>query len=188
MRGIYYKDGVYVLIENVYKPDYSIIEHDDCVLNNNKKKRKQSLYGGRVYLHWFNIHFEDVILYVDGISISNLSEKLYDQNHLTLPLSSVAQHLNAIEVHGVDAFMQNYKQNVAFLYDELKEIRERTELELSTPQDETKRSETLKKLEKIKDILQQTLSVLFTLQIFISAGLENEKVISVYQSIMDTIA
>lgn len=181
MEGIYYKDGVYIIIDHD-------ANHENCIFHA-KSKTLVSLYGGRVSLRKKGYH-KNALITVDGIELVRFVKASTSNEHFTevLNLSTVVQYLNAIEANGVDAFMQNYKQCIEFLYDELTELRQRIELELTTSQDDIKRSESLIKLERIKEILLQTLSALFTLKTFISAGLENEKVISVYQSIMETIA
>lgn len=181
MEGIYFKDGVYVLIDND-------AEHDNCIFHS-KVQISVSLYAGRVALREPKYPLNAVIT-VDGIDLVQFVKTPTQNPHMTevLKFSTVVQYLNAIEANGVDAFMHNYKQSIEFLHEELTALRQRTELDLSTIEDDTKKSDILIKLERIKEMLLQILSILFTLKTFLSAGLENQKVDSIYQSIIDTIS
>ena len=183
MEGIYYKDGVYVLIDNDE-------EHEDCVYHN-QSKRSVSLYGGRVAIRRVGDEYGIAIITIDGVELVKLinNHRLgKEEVSQRIELSTITQYLNAIEANGVDTFMQHYKESIEFLYNELIKLREKTESEISTSKNDSTREIALSKLSIIKEMLFKTLCALFTLKTFISAGLENEKVISVYQSIMETIA
>ncbi|HHT97305.1 MAG TPA: hypothetical protein GXZ90_05370 [Clostridiales bacterium] len=187
MRGIYFKDGIYVLIENVYKPDYSIIEHDDCVLNNNKK-RKQSLYGGIVNLEWPNGDREDVRISVNGVFLF-IPMPSYGGHTVSdwLSISLVCQYLNSIEINGVDAFVENYKKDLEFLYNKLEELKNNREEQLSSLTDDSSIKDMQSKIRNIKTMLMSILIVLFTFNSYLSAGLENQKIATVCQLIVDTM-
>ena len=103
-------------------------------------------------------------------------------------LSEIASHLNAIETNGVDAFLEHYKKSVEFLYTELKELNQKTESQLTIEQEDSKIKSLLVELTKIRDLLFSVLAILFSLNTYMSAGLENEKVISICQSVMDSLA
>ena len=175
MNGIYYKDGIYVLINND-------TENDICVYHFNYKY-KVTLYGGRISIKYSEE--ETAYLYVDCISIIKISDKKIQS---ALLLSEIASHLNAIETNGVDAFLEHYKKSVEFLYSELKELNQKTESQLTIEQEDSKIKSLLVELTKIRDLLFSVLAILFSLNTYMSAGLENEKVISICQSVMDSLA
>lgn len=175
MKGIYYKEGVYVLIENTE-------DHDDCI-HSYRFKRTTSHFGGRVTIDtsdrnsaWFR---------VDGILIKELS---VFEIVSSLSLAKIASYLNAIEANGVDAFIKNYKNSVEFVYNEMKELKERTEVNLSSIQDQSVLQSQLSRHNKLQQLLLTVLGLLFCLKTYMSSGLENEKVVSVVQSVMDSIS
>ena len=178
MEGIYYKDGIYVLIEKDKV-------HDDCVYDC-RRSTKAFLFGGRVSIVHHDTdddHYQYAFFKIDGICIIEIN------NHYnSISLSQIVSHLNAIEANGVDAFLQNYKQSVEFLYEELKNLHQTTIEQLSEEQENSKIKNLLTELEKIRNLLLSVLIVLFNLKTCMAAGLENERVMSVVQSIMDTIA
>lgn len=175
MKGIYYKDGVYVVIDDD-------IENDFCLLRFHYKENF-TLYGGRIKLKV--VPFESGYMNVDGISVINITEKEINKK---LPFSVIASHLNAIEANGVDAFLENYKKSIEFLYGELKEMNQKTESLLTSEQDDSKIKILLSEIEKMRELLFSILAILFSLYSYMTAGLENEKVISVCQSIMDSLS
>lgn len=175
MNGIYFKEGIYVAIDDGKS------QNDICVYNYHKDN--VSLYGGRIRITYSNE--EEAKLYVDGISIIKISDK---KNQSALLLSEIASHLNAIETNGVDAFLEHYKKSVEFLYTELKELNQKTESQLTIEQEDSKIKSLLVELTKIRDLLFSVLAILFSLNTYMSAGLENEKVISICQSVMDSLA
>lgn len=182
MEGIYYKNGVYLIIDHD-------AEHENCVYHQ-RNKDSASLYGGRVAVRRVLADYGYCIIIVDGLELIRLNKSNYGDKELThnIRYATVVHYLNAIEVNGVDAFMQHYKQSIDFLHDELMKMKEKTELDLSSTEDSSLKDDIQSKLNRIKDMLFKVLCILFTFHTFISAGLENDKVISVYQSIMETIA
>lgn len=175
MNGIYFKEGIYVAIDDGKS------QNDICVYNYHKDN--VSLYGGRIRITFSSE--EEANLYVDGISIIKISDKKIQS---ALLLSEIASHLNAIETNGVDAFLEHYKKSVEFLYSELKELNQKTESQLTIEQEDSKIKSLLVELTKIRDLLFSVLAILFSLNTYMSAGLENEKVISICQSVMDSLA
>ena len=175
MNGIYFKEEIYVTLDDGRS------QNDICVYNYHKKN--VSLYGGRIYITYRSE--EEANLYVDGISIITIS---YNEIQSALLLSEIASHLNAIETNGVDAFLEHYKKSVEFLYAELKELNQKTESQLTIEQEDSKVKSLLVELTKIRDLLFSVLAILFSLNTYMSAGLENEKVISICQSVMDSFA
>ena len=81
MSGIYYKEGIYVQIENDTK-------NDICVVNEDKEKAL--LYGERISIHYF-YHSGDAWLNVDGISIIKINNNIVRD----LSLSEITSHLNS---------------------------------------------------------------------------------------------
>ena len=176
MNGIYFKEGIYVAIDDGKS------QNDICVYNYHKDN--VSLYGGRIRITYYGE--EEAKLYVDGISIIKISDDKKIQSALLL--SEIASHLNAIETNGVDTFLEHYKKSVEFLYTELKELNQKTESLLTIEQEDSKIKSLLVELTKIRDLLFSVLAILFSLNTYMSAGLENEKVISICQSVMDSLA
>lgn len=175
MKGIYYKEGIYVLINSEEM-------HADCVYHEANKYNKKSsfLYGGRIHIDQsYDAHFT-----IDGIRIVMIQEISISRD---LSLSTITSYLNAIEANGVDAFIEHYKQSIKFLYNELKEINQKTESQLSIMDNELKRVVLMHDLEGIRKSLFAVLAIFFSLQTYMSAALENEKVTSVCQSIIDSI-
>jgi len=170
MRGIYYKEGIYVVID-------SDEEHDDCVYHYNYKD-DISLFGGRVEI-------DNNKLKVDGFEIVDIkSERIRS----SLDISTITSHLNAIEVNGADAFIQNYKKSIEFVYQEIKDLSQKTELLLASEERKYYIEQLLSKLKEIANLLISVLAILFSLNSYMVASLENEKVISVCQSITDSFA
>lgn len=175
MNGIYFKQGIYVAIDDGKS------KNDICVYNYHKDN--VSLYGGRIRITFSSE--EEANLYVDGISIIKICDKKIQS---ALLLSEIASHLNAIETNGADAFLEHYKKSVEILYTELKELNQKTESHLTIEQEDSKVKSLLVELTKIRDLLFSVLAILFSLNKYMSAGLENEKVISICQSVMDSLA
>lgn len=183
MAEIFFKDGIYLLISK----SQIDVNSDNCIT----KGGIVNLYGNRVRLLKYdgNLRF-----FIDGIIIKEIDiykdryGEIYYSIESELSYEVVVSHLNAIEVYGLDAFIQNYKQNIVFLYGELKDINQKTESLLASEQNDSKIENLLNQLEKIRESLLLVLPILFSLQIFMISGLENAKVLSVYQSIIDSFA
>jgi len=184
MDGIYYKEGIYLVIG-------SDIQNDACIYHYSYRN-SVSLFGGRV-----RIRKSDAIkahLVVDGISIITFLKQHWNNGTITfliiteLELTTITAYLNAIEANGVDAFIQNYKQSVEYMYSELKDLCLKTEMHLSSEHEDSKLKRLLLELEQIRSMLFTVLAILFSLHTYMAAGLENEKVISVCQSIMDSLS
>lgn len=185
MEAVYYKEGVYVVID-------SSIDNDTCVYNYSKKNNVV-LWGGRIRIKRDHSNGAYATLDIDGIPIGRLYHFAHSDSSFSLAiekglsLSTVASHLNAIEANGIDAFLENYKQSINSLYGELKELSIKTEMQLSSEQDESKITILLAELKRIRNVILSILAIIFSLQTNMTAGLENEKVMSVCQSIMDSL-
>lgn len=174
MEKIYFREGVYILINSDNK-------QTDCICDY-WSNNPVTLWGGRVEIY---NNYSPLRLEIDGISIIKFNKgfQMYD-----LSYPEVVSHLNAMETNGVDAFLLNYKLSIEFLYDELKNIHQEATERLSSTQEEKRIKSILSELETIRESLLSVLSILFQLKVYMSAGLENEMVISVCQSIMDSLA
>lgn len=150
MNSIYFKEGIYVLLDNDTNNEICIYHYDN--------KKNVSLYGGRIqitegYYNWGR-------LIVDGIPIVQF--KFENQSIVNgLELSEIVSHLNAIQTNGVDTFLENYKKSIAFLYNELKELNQKTESQLTIVQEDSKIKTILSELTKIRDLLLSVLAILF---------------------------
>jgi hypothetical protein len=173
MKAIYYKDGVYVLIESD--------NHKNTVYDN-KVNKHVSLFGGRVEIRWYI--GDEAIIKVDGIKIEEINQF---STKATIPLGKITSYLNAIEANGVDAFIENYKKSVELVYAELKDLSKETDFHLSSGTGNNKIESLLDQIEKIRNLLISVLGILFSLQTYMNAGLENEKVIAVAQSVIDLL-
>lgn len=174
MEGIYYKEGVYVLIDND-------TENNICLLHN-KYRKELYRYGNRIRIKHQNTVNGLAELTIDGISITKTMN--FDGMVNDLPLSTIVSHLNAIEVNGIDAFLENYKQSMEFLYGELKELNQKTESLLSAENDDARIKLLLVKLNRINNLLLSVLVILFSLHTYMKSALTNDKVISTLESII----
>lgn len=173
MVAIYFKDGVYVALDKVDK------ESEFYITNESKMNY---LYGGRITIDsysWRQWHID-----IDGIRIIKYEDILTENFNI----NEVCAYLNAIEANGVDAFLENYKKSIEFLYTELKEREQKAETQLGVASDASAIQTLLSSLEKIRNRLFILLGMLFSLYTQMPAGLENEKVISVYQSLTNLLA
>lgn len=186
MYGIYYKEGIYVAIDNNQ-------ENDLCVFHTNNN-HNGTLYGGRIRIISLYRNGGSANLTIDGVKILRFEHIRFGEGSTKtelkedLSIVTIASHLNAIEANGVDTFNQNYKQSIEFLYSELKDFRQKTEMQLSSEQNDSEIKSVLTELEIIRSLLFSVLAILFSLQTYMTAGLENEKVKSVCQSIMDSFS
>jgi len=160
-------------------------EQEGCVYHENGLNKR--LLGGRVLIRPairqtidYNLWFS-----VDGIPIINMKDEYFN---LAISIEKATSYLNAIEVNGLDEFIQNYKRSIEFTYNEVKELKQMTEIELSRATDESRIANLLTELNKIRKLLVFFLSIVYGLRTYMSAGLENEKMISVFQSVMDSIS
>jgi hypothetical protein len=174
MKGIYFKDGVYILVDNDTK-------NDMCIYHFNYKS-DIFLNGERIRIRYRS--FTEADLFVNGIHIINIIGARIEYK---LGLSEIVSHLNAIQTNGVDAFLENYKKNIDFLYGELKELEQKKESMLTVEQEDSKIKELLLDLNKIRELLFLVLAILFNLKTHMPSGLENEKVISICQAVMDSL-
>lgn len=173
--SIYFKDGVYVTVNDGSAKN-------DMYIYNFYHKNSASLYGGRVILSWKqNI---GTALDIDGIPIVRIDKAYIAKG---LPIEEITTHLNAIEANGVDAFLEHYKKSIEFLYDKLEEFSIKRIDEISNTKEESIAKRLISELNQIRDSLYSLIAILFSLSKYMSAGLDNEKLNSVYQSVIDLL-
>lgn len=180
MELVCYREGVYICIESPNYEDYKLSINNI----NGEKASHIYLYGRRVFLNFYS-SWEYPYFHIDGIPIISIEKKTIKYR---FSLSQITTYLNSIEANGVDAFLENYKKSIEFLYGELKEMNQKTESLLTSEQDDSEIKNLLSEIEKIRELLFSILAILFTLYSYMTAGLENERVISVCQSIMDSLS
>lgn len=174
---IYYKEGVFVLIK-------SRDTYDNCAYYNHIAI-PASLYGGSVIIKHNEKDEETSFLLVNGIEIVNINNLKEGDKEIstTLHLSAIVQYLNAIEINGVEAFAQNYKESLEQLQVDLKDLKEEKESALPTLTEESLIEKVKKEIMNINNLLYCLIGLLFNCRLFITAGLENDKIISLCKSI-----
>lgn len=172
MRGIYFKDGIYVYEENI-----SDVKNDYCVYSEHVYV---FLYGNRVHICCGRIT-------IDGVQIKRLDlgpGSFYPVFSPDFPMPLIVTYLNSIEANGVDAFMTNYKKDIEFAHNEMMELRSNFESQSLKDGDN---KQFIRMINDINNALMVVMVILFNLNSYLPSGLENEKVITVYQSIKDSI-
>ncbi|HHT97303.1 MAG TPA: hypothetical protein GXZ90_05360, partial [Clostridiales bacterium] len=169
---IYYKEGVFVLIKSIDK-------YDNCVYWNHFLI-PASLYGGSVIVKHNEKDEDMAFLLVNGVEIININTMKEGEKELSkiLHLSTIVQFLNAIEINGVEAFVQNYKESLEQLQVDLKDLKEEKESALPTLTEESLIEKVKKEIMNINNLLYCLIGLLFNCRLFITAGLENDKIIS----------
>lgn len=106
MDQIVFKDKVYLVVD-------ASIDTDLCIWDYTEDEKY--LYGGRVKI----IRQGPITsqMHIDGVPIIKIAENLI---HGNLSFQTITAHLNAIENHGVDAFLDNYKNSLEAIYSALK--------------------------------------------------------------------
>lgn len=168
---IYLKEGIYVALDGKRADEYLIYCSDDTSVY---------LYGGRVEITNITRHVFTASLVIDGIPIKEVESP---QLKSLLSFTTIASHLNAVEAHGVDAFLENYKKSIEVLHAELKELNHQAERMLSTEQDDLKVKKLLFEISNYRHLLASVLIVLFSVSVTMAAGLENERVHYIAESL-----
>ena len=113
MNSIFKKENVYVAIKGKNFRDGINLEDLDSLIFSPQykyKKNEVSLYGGRVYLHYYN---DDLTFAIDGIpirEIHNYKNGLFASS--SMEVDKATAFLNQIENLGVDSFLENYKSQL----------------------------------------------------------------------------
>ena len=115
MNEIFKKDNVYVLVrDKKNRSEVELRDVEELVLSNGVK-RKNSLYGGRVWLYYSQIvgsYTDCLYMEIDGIRIQRFrtsnNGNLYLEDYFVQEEQVIA-YLNQIENLGVDSFLENYK-------------------------------------------------------------------------------
>lgn len=195
---IHFKDGKYVLLnhkkEIKYDPeiegarvkaDAALNEWekeiiDRCVFHSDK--RDVNLYGARVNLYYDAGSYwgesSSVMLHVEGFTI----ERFYKLGPESYQV--VIRHLNSIAVHGVDAFMENYKQALEKEIVNQEALLEKQMLLYSNAPEEEK-SSLRKTVEQTIEEMRKIYDKLFTLALFLPINFENEKAVELSNSIIN---
>lgn len=181
-KFVYYKNGIYLVIEReeITREEF---EKDENIIVGYIKwhdiRLRGSLYGGRVHLGYY---YSSFYLKIDGIDIVN------NKGEFSLPLERIVSYLNAVEANGVDAFLKNYKESLNTYYNELKaSLSDFNNIDtsiISESQQKDITSAFMSKIEKISKLL----GIIFLLNIWMPAALDNERVIETQESIIESIS
>jgi hypothetical protein len=201
VESIHFQDGIYIIKSNPtveYDPDIEGAEleaedaleriiNESVIVNNHRDQRTKYLYGGRVILMKFikeNYNYRGIVIKVDGIMIAQVNFTNYDINY-TFNIESATAQLNAIAVHGVDAFIDHYKQTIVQYIEKTEELFQQEENLLNRdreqPEDEVK-SNTVRK-NKFIFLLKSLWSIMFLLDLHMKLGLENDTIVAVVKEV-----
>lgn len=173
MKAIFKNQNVYVIV-NV---EDDVFNNNDIVLSNIVYPCPQDsfseiiLYGGRIIVYGYrdrsNFSFS-----VDGISLKRFSTargKYYIDGDYCWEITDIAAFLNQVENLGIDTFIENYRNQLQAMKEELKTESEKLEQELSARFDEDKSSI----LDSIRATIRELGCIIFLCLIHMNAGLEN---------------
>ena len=180
MKAIFKHENVYVLVDT----EKNLRENVDgaLIFKFPSKNSCKQLYGGRVIL-WDCCSSSEGRIKIDGISIyridfckfSNSKDYCLEETR-RLSISEIVSFLNQIENLGVDAFLENYKNQLKVLKQNIEEI-----LKYQEPNDQKKYLiESLQRLRALVVVL------LFSLSINMNAGLTNQHYTNAYETIINT--
>jgi hypothetical protein len=183
MNAIFKKENVYIAIDSIdTRDDIQCEEMDTLIFATHYKYKKQKvyLYGGRVYLHFYNS--ENLNVTVDGIPIREI---YINQSgffiRASMGVSKAAAFLNQMENLGVDSFLENYKNQLQEFKKELEIKVEEIEQEQSVQFDEDKSTF----LTSLKKFINELTCIIFCLLINMNAGLDNQFYTDAYNEIIN---
>lgn len=185
MNAIFKKENVYVAIDGIDTRDDIQCEDMDTLIfatDYKYKKQKVNLYGGRVYLSFYDS--EKLKITVDGVPIREIG---YDNDRIgfffriPMRVSKAAAFLNQMENLGVDSFLDNYKNQLQELKNELETKVESIEQEQSIQFDEDKSTF----LTSLKKFINELTCIIFCLLINMNAGLDNQYYTDAYDEIIN---
>ncbi len=174
MKCICLKDGIYVIVDIGYLRKVSV---GKVIISD--AHTRALLYGGRVYLDYDKKSTNEINIKIDGINICTPGGGIY------LNMPRVVSHLNAIATNGVDAFLMNYKKALEQYYNDLKDLRQEISLGISSTESSSN-SELMEQLKSIMEKMTFIVSILFTLNIWMPAALDNQKVIDITEAIYES--
>ena len=181
MNAIFKKENVYVAIKGKNFRDGINLEDVDSLIFSPQykyKKNEVSLYGGRVYLHYYN---DDLTFAIDGIpirEIRNYKNGFFASS--SMEVDKAAAFLNQIENLGVDSFLENYKSQLQEFKNIIEIQAEKIEQEQSQQFDKDKSAF----LTSLKNLINELTCILFCLLINMNAGLDNQFYTDAYNEII----
>lgn len=172
MDAIFKKENVYVLVRDIDRSKEEDVYADPSFVLSNRRKHECYLYGGRVYVY----NLSD--LKIDGIKIQIFTgSECTLRDHLS-PEQTCAI-LNQIENLGVDTFLENYKNSLITLKQDLTSMSDKYEQELAVSEDDDKK----KILENLRKAIRNIVCMIFVLSINLNAGLDNHQYIAAYEEV-----
>ena len=182
MNAIFKKENVYVAVKGKdFRDDINIDEVDSLIFSPEFKYKKNevSLYGGRVFLHFYN---SDLTMSIDGVHIRLIKN---NDNGFWFPdsisLEAAVAFLNQIENLGVDSFLDNYKNQLKGLKKEIEGKKEKLEQEQAVQYDEKK----TKIINSLNNIINLLTCIIFSLLINMNAGVDNHVYTEAYNEIIN---
>ncbi len=173
MKCIYLKDGIYVTVD--------IDDVDNVSVGKAIASRRiatELLFGGRVSLCNNGTKYSIYSIKIDGINICN------SEGDTDIAIGKVVSYLNAIATNGVDAFLINYKKAVEQYYNDLKDLRQEISLGISSTKSSSNSELMLKSIMKEMTFI---VSILFALNIWMPAALDNQKVIDILRKLFSKL-
>lgn len=174
MDAIFKKENVYVAVRNLdYNKKEEISKDSSFVVSTEKTCY---LYGGRVYVGYYYTY--NWTIEIDGIEIRQFTNSDCESRTTYSPEQTCAI-LNQIENLGVDTFLENYKNSLITLKQELATMSDKYEQELAVSEDDDKK----KILENLRKAIRNIVCLIFVLSINLNAGLDNHQYIAAYEEV-----
>ena len=178
MEALFFKDNVYVSVNNESPIDTKTMESDSSFIGYMRDPTLY-LYGSRVLITPDYSSSRDCFFYVDGIEIHKMDEDLTFSSSLSS--DTVIAFLNQIENLGVDSFIENYKLSLEAFKEELRQLKTEYTQDNSLPMDENR----IKFLTKIERMQSSIICILFSLSLHRNVGLDNHVYTDTYKSIIN---
>lgn len=171
MKAIFKHENVYVYVNTEDELRENVDAQDTLIVEDGKIK---SLYGGRV-----KINFRGWMAYltIDGITIYEISftDDDYPQKDDRVCVQQVVAYLNQIENLGVDAFLENYKNSLVQMKQDVENILKAQAY-----------SGNERLIAKCQRLLIFLITLICSLSINMNAGLTNQHYINAYETIVNT--
>lgn len=182
MNAIFKNGNVYVVVRDKDIRDDVNLKNLEDLICDEKYRKKNSLYGGRVHVKIFDV--SKCRIEVDGITIVRyyLKDNSIVADYET-SIERVAAYLNQIENLGVDTFLENYKLQLQELKKEIESKIEDMQQDLAANYNEEKVSNLA--LAELKESVLRITCTIFLLLINMNAGLENQNYIDAYNNIIN---
>lgn len=174
MDVIFKKENVYVAVKNIDSNKEKEIFADSSFVVSNGQKYECYLYGGRVYVN------DTTRIEIDGIELRLFTNSGYSGFSVhSLSIEKTCAILNQIENLGVDTFLENYKNSLIALKQDLTSMSNKYEQELAVSENDDKK----KILENIRVAIRNIVCMIFVLSINLNAGLDNHQYIAAYEEV-----